>query len=112
LPYADTTSKDLAANTAGAGAFNKFTLELRYPISLNPTATIYALGFLEGGNAWRRLKEINPFELRRSAGLGLRAFLPMFGTLGFDYGIGFDKDSAEKFGDYGRFSVILGFEPQ
>lgn len=94
--------------------FNKFSIELRYPISLNPSSTIYALAFAEGGNAWQSFRDYNPFDLKRSVGLGLRVFLPMFGTLGFDYGIGFDKnlDTGSKLTDYGNFNIILGFEPE
>ncbi len=106
---------DLSANTrGGASVFDKFTLEVRYPFSLNPNATVYALAFLEGGNAWDRFRDFNPLELRRSAGAGIRIFLPMFGTLGFDYGFGFDKDlpASSKATDYARFSIILGFEPE
>ncbi len=97
----------------GAAVFNKMALELRYPISLNPQSTIFVLGFVEGGNAFRSIKEFNPFELRRSAGLGLRVFLPMFGLLGFDYGIGFDKTNIENttLKEKGTFNIILGFEP-
>ncbi len=104
-----------ASNNGGAAAFDKFTVELRYPLSLNPNATIYVLAFAEGGNSWLRFKDINPFDLRRSTGLGLRVFLPMFGTLGFDYGIGFDKPnltSANRWSDFGKFSIVLGFEPE
>ena len=97
----------------GAIAFDKFTLELRYPLSLNPQATVYVLTFLEGGNAWKTFKDFNPLEIRRTVGAGVRIFLPMFGTLGFDYGIGFDKTtSTNKLDEYGRFSIILGFEPE
>jgi outer membrane protein insertion porin family len=96
--------------------FNKFTVELRYPISLNPSSTIYALAFLQGGNSYRTFRDYNPFDIRRSVGMGLRVFLPMFGTLGFDYGVGFDKPPAAGetgfFGQYGRFNIILGFEPE
>lgn len=109
---------DLAANAAtsgGATIFNKFTMELRYPLTLNPNSSIFLLTFLEGGNAWIGSKNYNPFDLKRSAGLGMRVFLPMFGLLGFDYGFGFDKIIAEtdkkRFGSYGKFSIILGFEP-
>jgi outer membrane protein insertion porin family len=104
---------NVATNEAGASAYNKFTLELRYPISLNPMSTIYVLGFFEGGNAYT-LDQYDPFDLKRSAGLGLRVFLPMFGTLGFDYGIGFDKDLPTGSGltEYGNFNIILGFEPE
>jgi outer membrane protein insertion porin family len=101
---------------AGAAVFNKYTLELRYPISLNPSSTIYALGFAQAANAWSRAKDWTPFDLKRSAGVGLRVFLPMFGTLGFDYGVGFDKPElyqtgARKLTSYGKFNIILGFEP-
>ena len=68
----------------------KYTLELRYPFSLNPSATIFGLAFLEGGNAWQNLISSIPFSIKRSAGVGLRAFLPMFGMLGIDWGYGFD----------------------
>ena len=105
---------DLEQNSkGGASIFNKFTVELRYPITLNPNSTIYVLGFLQGGNSWANFREYNPFDLKRSAGVGLRAFLPMFGLLGFDYGFGFDKNlgTDSKWTDYAKFSVILGFEP-
>lgn len=101
-------------NQGGAAAYNKFTLELRYPISLNPMSTVYVLGFFEGGNSWNDLRKYNPLDLNRAAGLGLRVFLPMFGTLGFDYGIGFDKNLGPDAGltEYGKFNIILGFEPE
>jgi len=70
--------------------YSKLTFELRYPISLNPQATIYMLTFLEAGKAWYELKEFNPFDMHRSAGVGLRANLPMFGLLGIDWAYGFD----------------------
>ncbi len=97
--------------------FNKFTVELRYPLSTNPSSTIYALTFIEGGNSFRNFRDYNPFDLRRSVGMGLRVFLPMFGTLGFDYGLGFDKAVNTTIDDtifarYGRFNIILGFEPE
>jgi outer membrane protein insertion porin family len=69
----------------------RYTMELRYPISLNPSATIFVLGFAEAGNTWTNFKAFNPFQVKRSAGLGLRVFLPMFGLLGVDYGWGFDN---------------------
>ncbi|MFK7809833.1 MAG: outer membrane protein assembly factor [Saprospiraceae bacterium] len=98
-----------------APVFDKFNIELRYPFSLNPSATIYILAFAEGGNAWRRFRDFNPFDVKRSAGMGLRVFLPMFGTLGFDYGLGFDKNAPENgsvFSRFGTFNIILGFEPE
>ncbi len=92
--------------------FDKFTLELRYPISLNPSSTIYVLAFAQGANAWRSFRDFNPFDMKRSAGFGLRVFLPMFGTLGFDYGIGFDKPGERTLKNYGDFNIVLGFEPE
>lgn len=107
---------DIAANDlGGASIFNKFTVELRYPISLNPSTTIFGLGFVEGGNSWTSFAGYNPFDLRRSAGFGVRVFLPMFGLLGFDYGWGWDKPTLiandAKWSEFGKFSLILGFEP-
>lgn len=96
----------------GGTIFNKFTVELRYPLSLNPSSTIYALVFAQGGNVWERFSDFNPFDLQRSVGGGVRVFLPMFGLLGFDYGFGIDKDpNAPNFPGYGKFSIVLGFEP-
>jgi len=71
--------------------YSKMTMELRYPITLNPQATIYGLIFLEAGRAWTYLKEYNPFRMNRAAGFGIRANLPMFGLLGIDWGYGFDE---------------------
>jgi len=105
----------LGSFDGGASVYNKFDIELRYPITLNPSSSIYVLTFAQGINAFNGLRNYNPFDLRRSAGVGLRVFLPMFGTLGFDYGIGFDKDlppGSRKLSDYGRFNIILGFEPE
>lgn len=74
----------------GSTVYNKFSLELRYPITLKPTASIYALSFLEGGAAYDDFNTYNPFDLKRSAGLGVRIFMPAFGLLGIDFGYGFD----------------------
>ncbi|MEM7161293.1 MAG: outer membrane protein assembly factor BamA [Bacteroidota bacterium] len=74
----------------GSTFISKYTTELRYPLSLNPSATIYMLAFAEAGNTWSSFKDYNPFELNKSAGVGLRVFLPMFGLLGLDYGWRFD----------------------
>lgn len=109
---------DVITPDVGAPIFNKYTMELRYPISLNPSATVYVLAFAEAGNAWESAKTYKPFELRRSFGAGLRVFLPMFGLLGFDYGIGFDDNDLDSvtgtniFQKYGQFRIILGFEPE
>jgi outer membrane protein insertion porin family len=93
--------------------FNKYVLELRYPLSLNPSSTIYALTFFEAANGWYNFKEYNPFQLRRSVGVGMRFYLPMFGLLGFDYGIGLDRLTPNgKLKDASRFTFMLGFEPE
>ncbi len=105
--------------TTAAPIFDKFTVELRYPLSLNPNATIFFLAFAEGGNSWKSFRDFNPFDTKRSVGAGLRVFLPMFGTLGFDYGLGFDKTLQQQGGGqgsvferFGAFNIILGFEPE
>jgi outer membrane protein insertion porin family len=88
--YSNNSLTPLYPSTIGGTVYNKNTLELRYPISLNPSATIYVLGFLEAGNDWQFAKNVNPFNLYRSVGLGIRVFLPMFGLLGLDWGYGLD----------------------
>jgi outer membrane protein insertion porin family len=93
--------------------FNKYTMELRYPFSTNPNSTIFGLAFFEAANGWYNYTDYNPFRLRRSAGLGMRFFLPMFGLLGFDYGIGFDRITPNgKLRDAAKFTFMLGFEPE
>ncbi len=84
------TPNDPVKGVPSGNVYSKITFELRYPISLNSQATIYGLAFLESGRAWYQLKEYNPFKMNRSAGIGLRANLPMFGLLGIDWGYGFD----------------------
>ena len=93
-----------------AYAYDRFTLELRYPFMLGNT-TIYGLGFLEGGNAWARVKDFNPFDMKRSAGFGVRIFLPMVGLMGIDWAYGFDKvyNGGWRKGG-GQFHFILGQE--
>lgn len=93
--------------------FNKYSLEMRYPFVTNPSSTIYGLAFYEAANGWYSFKEWNPFRLRRSMGVGVRFFLPMFGLLGFDYGIGLDRITATgRLRDASRFTFMLGFEPE
>ncbi len=75
----------------GGTIYSRYTLELRYPISLAPTSTIYIEAFFEAGNAWSGTKDFDPFNLKRAAGIGARIYLPMFGLLGLDWGYGFDK---------------------
>ena len=76
----------------GSTVYNKFSLELRYPITLKPSASIYALSFLEAGNGYDNFREFNPFNSKRSAGFGIRIFMPAFGLLGIDFGYGFDSE--------------------
>ena len=90
-------------------AYDRFTLELRYPFMLGNT-TIYGLGFLEGGNAWHEAKNFNPFELKRSAGLGVRIFLPMVGLMGIDWAYGFDKAYVGSSKGGSQFHFMLGQE--
>ena len=84
------TPNDPKSGASAGNVYSKITLELRYPVSLNQQATIYVLTFLESGKAWYQLNEYNPFKMNRSAGIGVRANLPMFGLLGVDWGYGFD----------------------
>ncbi|MEB8346925.1 BamA/TamA family outer membrane protein [Flavobacteriaceae bacterium KMM 6898] len=77
----------------GGVVYNKFSLELRYPLTLKPSASIYGLAFLEGGNSFNSFSEFDPFQIKRSAGVGLRIFMPAFGLLGIDFGYGFDADN-------------------
>lgn len=99
-------------NTFGTGSvvINKYSLELRYPLSLNPSATIYILGFADAGNAWVNYKKYNPFDVVRGGGAGVRVFLPMFGLLGLDYGWGFDKvdNRANNGNGKGQFHFTIG----
>ncbi len=93
--------------------FNKYQLELRYPFSTNPNSSIFAMAWFEAANGWYDYKSYNPFRLRRSAGVGMRFFLPMFGLLGFDYGVGFDRiRPGTGLKDASRFTFMLGFEPE
>ena len=106
-------NRDPSGGTSATPLFDKFTLELRYPLSLNPSSTIYVLAFAQGGNSWKEFRDFNPFDVKRSVGLGLRVFLPMFGVLGFDYGVGFDKTGADRsLKTLGDFNIVLGFEPE
>ncbi len=86
------TPVDAQGRPEGGLIYNKFSMELRYPLTLKPSASIYGLAFLEGGNAFNNFQSFNPFELKRSAGMGIRIFMPAFGLLGIDFGYGFDED--------------------
>ncbi|MBR1631858.1 MAG: outer membrane protein assembly factor BamA [Paludibacteraceae bacterium] len=90
--------------------YNKYTMELRYPVSLAQSATIWLHTFVEAGNCFNKMNSYNPFDLKRSAGLGVRIYLPMFGLMGIDWGYGFDKISGSS--NYGgsHFHFVLGQE--
>lgn len=91
----------------GAGMYAKYIFELRYPLSLNPSSTIYATAFAEAGNAWETMDQFNPFEVKRSVGFGIRIFMPMFGLLGVDFGHGLDsiEGGIQKSGWQTHFSI-------
>lgn len=89
-------------------AYTRMGVELHFPFMLQPTTTIYGLGFVEGGNAWTSVKNFSPFDLKRSAGLGVRIYLPMVGMMGIDWAYGFDKVRGTKGGSH--FHFILGQE--
>ena len=95
-------------NTNGyyaGNVYDKFTMEFRYPVILQPQSTIFVLGFLEGGNCWSDIKNFNPFQIKRSAGVGVRVFLPMIGLLGIDWGYGFDNPTKK---DRSQFHFLIG----
>ncbi len=91
LTPTDISSYNSTGQYYAGNVYDKFTVELRYPVILQPQSTIYALLFLEGGNCWSDIRDFNPFQIRRSAGVGVRVFLPMIGLLGVDWGYGFDN---------------------
>ena len=92
----------------GGNIFAKYTMELRYPLSLNPSATIYAMGFLEAGNCWLGFENFNPFKVYRSTGVGVRIYLPMFGLLGLDWGYGFDPVPGASDANGSQFHFSIG----
>ena len=89
-------------------AYNKYTAELRYPVILKPSSQIYVLGFLEGGNAFRSWKEFSPFKIKRSAGVGVRLYLPVVGMLGIDWGYGFDAPAGQTTKSGSQFHFVMG----
>lgn len=96
-------------NAYAGNVYDKFTIELRYPLVLQPQSTIYALAFLEGGNSWSDIKDFNPFSIKRSVGVGLRVMLPIVGMLGIDWGWGFDPVPTEGLSRGGsQFHFMIG----
>ena len=103
-PYDPATGRNMGY------VYNKFTMELRYPIALEQNATIWALAFVEAGNCFADIKDYNPFNLKRSAGVGVRLFLPMFGLMGIDWGWGFDPINGSNQYGGSQFHFVLGQE--
>ena len=103
-----TSSSNIVPAGGGGVVYNKYVMELRYPVSLNPQATIYLLAFAEGGNNWGSYNNYNPFDIKRSAGVGARIFMPAFGLLGIDYGYGFDKIQGRNVPSGGQFHFTIG----
>jgi outer membrane protein insertion porin family len=103
------TPYDPVKGKPSGNVYSKITFELRYPVSLNPQATIYGLAFIETGRAWYSLPEFNPFDMNRAAGFGLRANLPMFGLLGIDWGYGFDPvPTGQSNANGSQFHFVIG----
>ena len=96
------------SGTADGNIYNKMTLEIRYPLLLETSSTIFALAFLEGGNAWSEFENYSPFDIKRSAGIGIRIFLPMFGMMGVDWGYGFDDVSNDADASGSNFHFMIG----
>ena len=108
MNYSLTPQKSSSYNSAGmswaGNVYDKFTVELRYPVILQPQSTIFMLAFLEGGNCWADIRDFNPFQVKRSAGIGARIYLPMVGLLGVDWGYGFDDAENGK----SQFHFVIG----
>ena len=90
--------------------YNKYTAELRYPVILKPSSQIYVLGFLEGGNAFESWKKFSPFKIKRSAGFGVRLYLPVVGMLGIDWGYGFDGTARSSKPHGGKLHFSMGMD--
>lgn len=101
-------SNNSVSPQTGGTIFNRYTAELRYAISLNPSSTVYALGFLEAGNAWDNFDYFNPFSVKRSVGIGVRITIPMMGLMGLDYGWGMDEIPGNPDANIGQFHFSIG----
>ncbi len=106
--YEDGSITPYSSRNDYARAYNKYTVELRYPFILKPSSTIYGLVFAEGGNAFSSWKQFNPFQLKRSLGFGVRLYLPMVGMIGVDWGYGFDRQVGETKAHGSKFSFMIG----
>ncbi|MHB8207020.1 outer membrane protein assembly factor BamA [Mucilaginibacter sp.] len=105
--YSTANGGTMADNNVGSPIYTKYTLELRHPIIASESATIFMLAFAEGGNVWDSFSNYDPFNIRRSAGIGARVFLPIFGLLGLDYGYGFDTIPGIPGANHGQFSFSI-----
>ncbi len=103
-------SNFISDGSSDASLYEKMTIEVRYPISLKDAATIYALAFFEAGNSWAKIRDFEPFNLYRSAGVGVRIFLPMLGMIGIDWGYGFDEVQDRSGANGSQFHFVLGQE--
>ena len=101
-------SNNSVSPQTGGTIYNRYTCELRYAISLNPSSTVYALGFIEGGNSWDNFDYFHPFSVKRSAGIGLRITIPMMGLMGLDYGWGIDEIPGNPDANGGQFHFSIG----
>ncbi len=101
-------SNNSVSSQTGSTIYSKYTSELRYALSLNPSSTMYALAFVEGGNAWDNFDNFNPFGVKRSAGFGVRIMLPMIGMMGLDYGWGLDDIPGNPNANGGQFHFSIG----
>lgn len=111
IPSSATTPGQInIAQQSGSPIYTKYVMELRYPVIASQQATAFIVGFAEGGNTWNKFSEYNPFNVRRSAGIGARIFLPIFGMLGIDYGIPFDKIPGVQ--DFGRQRFMFSIAQQ
>lgn len=109
--YSNGSMTATGENGSNANVYSKATVELRYPITLSESANIYVLGFLEAGNSWYDLSTFNAFDMKRSAGVGVRFWLPMFGLLGVDWGYGFDMPNSGNASEAGgQFRFVIGQE--
>ncbi len=94
--------------STGGNIYTKYSIELRHPVILNESVTVYGIGFLEAGNAWTNFSEFSPYGIKRTAGVGARVFLPMLGLLGFDWGYGFDTPAGSTEISGNQFHFIMG----
>jgi outer membrane protein insertion porin family len=105
--YANSSLTPMVKGAYAGNVYDKFSIELRYPLVLQAQSTIYALVFLEGGNAWSDIRDFNPFQIKRSAGFGVRVLLPIVGMLGIDWGYGFDPVGDKAKGG-SNFHFVIG----